>query len=118
MKQNFAEENVDFWVSVNEFKNSEENQEETRNRASNIFDIYCKDGAKCQVNLPFEMLSHIEKSLSEPLIHRNIFDESMNEIYKLMVRDNYARFKQSSEFVDFFKYLGILLEKERRPSSQ
>lgn len=117
MKQNFAEENVDFWISVNEFKkNYEDNQEESRNKASNIYEVFCKEGAKCQVNLPFDMRSHIEKSLSETFIHHNIFDESMDEIYKLMVRDNFARFKQSSEFVDFFKYLGILLEKERTTS--
>lgn len=112
MKQNFAEENVDFWNSVNEFKNSKHDQEETRNRANNIFDTFCKEGAKYQVNLSYDMRSNIEKSLSEPSIHHNIFDESLNEIYKLMVRDNYARFKQTSEFFDFFKYLGILLEKE------
>jgi hypothetical protein len=111
MQQNFAEENVDFWNTVQAFKNFEATEEELRTRALDIFELFCKEGAKHQVNLPHNIRFSIEKLLSDSIIPRNIFDDAMDEIYKLMVRDNYARFKQTSDFVEFFKYLGILVEK-------
>lgn len=111
MKQNLAAENLDFWNAVNQFRCAGEDQEEARKVANNIFELFCKEGAIYQVNLPFSMRSSIEKSISQSVVNRDMFDESMHEIYKLMVRDNYARFKQTSEFREFFKYLGILLEK-------
>ena len=43
-------------------------------------------------------------------INQDLFDKAQNEIYELMVRDNYARFKRTPDFREIFKCLGILLD--------
>ena len=63
------------------------------------------------------MRAHIEAMaigentpLPEENVPIDVFDKAEEEIYKLMVRDNYARFKKTNEFRQFFETLGIFIE--------
>lgn len=109
LQKSLAEENLDFWISSNEFKSTEalENLDETANE---IYEKYCKEGAEKQVNLPHKIRSEIETAITNNAVDKHSFDVASNEIYQLMVRDNYARFKRTQDFELYFKRLGILIE--------
>ena len=42
--------------------------------------------------------------------NRTLFNEAKQEIYRLMVRDSYPRFKKSKPFLDFIKAIGLYSE--------
>lgn len=107
-----AEENLSFWIACCEFKSSSEGKDELAKMSTDIFHRYCKEGADHQVNLPCTIRSSLEKSLEEKYVHTSLFDPARDEIYRLMVRDNYARFKRTPDFKEFFKCLGILVEND------
>ena len=115
LKRNLAEENIDFWVTVKGFKENEiyKDMEKAFQKANEIYHIYCKEGAEKQINLPCNIRTEIDKLLDKPEgkeINQDLFDKAQNEIYELMVRDNYARFKRTPDFREIFKCLGILLD--------
>lgn len=107
LEQSFAEENLDFWLSVRQFKASFHESNDVSEKANEIYRIYCEDGAENQINLPCSIRTRIKKLLDEEF-DSTLFDEAMEEIYRLMNRDNFARFKKTSEFCEFFKCLGVL----------
>jgi CRP-like cAMP-binding protein len=109
LRKSVAEENLDFWIAANEFQKSfkeEQSPESSKAKAEEIIFLYVTDGSMHQVNLPYSLKTSIEESA----IHYNLFTNSADEIYRLMVRDSYARFKKATEFFAFFKYLGILID--------
>ncbi len=116
LKRNLAEENLDFWITTKEFKENSllhSDKMKVLQQAKAIYELYCKEGAKYQVNLPCTIRTGIEKLLEkqeESEINKHFFDKAQNEIYDLMVRDNYARFKRTPDFKEIFKCLGILIE--------
>jgi hypothetical protein len=114
MQRSHAEENVDFWTSVRDFKHDVRGGSLTENElfeaAKIIFDKYCKEGSEHQVNLPCSMRSVLQTAFDEKDIKADLFDASMDEIYRLMERDNYAKFKRTPGFKEFFKCLGIFAE--------
>ena len=121
LKRNLAEENIEFWMSVKDFiENEQQYHEEDKSKAltmaNEIYHTYIKEGAEKQVNLPCSIRSEIEKTLKTSSeeekieINHNLFDKAQNEIYQLMVRDNYVRFKRAPDFKEIFKCLGILLD--------
>lgn len=108
LRKGCAEENLDFWIAAKEFM--EEKEFETMsNRAKTIYELYCDEDGMHQVNLPCSIRSEIKSALGGNGINNRMFQAAMDEIYNLMVRDNYARFKRSPEFLEFFKCLGILI---------
>ena len=114
LRKSIAEENLDFWIAANEFKKSSQEKESSERKedgmkwAKEIVSVYVKDSSDHQVNLPCSL----QKSIEESAFHYDLFTNAADEIYQLMVRDNYARFKRTPEYFEFFKCLGILLENE------
>jgi len=104
--------------------------------AKNIWDSYLKVGAELQVNISSKMRQNIQKMISmcgkwtdgidvvndgtttrkmletscEYLRSRTVFNEAKQEIYRLMVRDSYPRFKKSDPFIVFIKEIGLYSE--------
>jgi len=111
LRKSVAEENLDFWIAANEFRTSSQGKDWMKTRAEEIFGQYCKESSEHQVNLPCSMRSSLQKAIEEcDFIKDDLFTPSIDEIYRLLERDNYARFKRSPEFNEFFKCLGILIE--------
>ena len=121
LQKNFADENIDFWVDANEFKetysgsmveisgsDSDRGKDDIESSAKDIFDKYCHEDAERQVNLPHAIRSSIENSIKEGEVSESLFDVAIHEIYNLMVRDNYLRFKKTPDFLEFFKCLGLI----------
>ena len=108
-----ATENIDFWAANDDFCKvcGSLSSEERKAKANDIFDKYISQKAELQVNIPGKMrtaISDVVKGDGE--VDESVFVEAEREIYKLMVRDNYARFKRTKEFSDFFASLGILIQ--------
>lgn len=113
MRRSVAEENVDFWIAANDFKQTaKEKGDDSHGTATYIFQRYCKEGSEHQVNLPCSIRSSLQEALEKRDINEDLFNPAMDEIYRLMVRDNYARFKRTPDFKEFFKCLGILSDDE------
>ncbi len=112
LRRSVAEENVNFWIAARKFRHSaiEYSENELHDKAFEIFETYCKEGSEHQVNLPCSMRSELKNCVDKKNITPEIFDSSIDEIYLLMERDSYARFKRTPDFKEFFKCLGILAE--------
>ncbi len=119
LRRNFAEESIDLWIAANEYKSkftnsdngssdSDHNKEDLEKIAKDIFATYINEDADKQANLPHSIRAPLEKSIEEGHIVEELFDPAINEIYNLMVRDNYARFKKAPDFIEFFKCLGLV----------
>ena len=110
MKRSVAEENLDFWIAAREFKKGTEEKDALKRSAIDLFERFCKEGSDHQVNLPCSIRSPLDTAIKDDKIDSEMFEKAEDEIYRLMVRDNYARFKRTPDFKEFFKCLGILVE--------
>jgi len=79
--------------------------EEASEAAQKIVDEFVKPEANDCVNLPSKIANVIMKSVKENDLHEDTFTKAMEEIYNLMNRDLYQRFKQSQAFDDLMKRL-------------
>ncbi|KAL7554416.1 hypothetical protein ACHAWF_017853 [Thalassiosira exigua] len=108
-----AGENIDFWVAVKEFKaNKEDDEQKRKEQARQIFVTFCAEYADRQVNLPHKMIGEIDGRLQsvegEDVIPQDIFDDAWQEIFRLLEKDKFDRYKKSSCFKAFFAQIGGL----------
>ena len=109
-----AGENIDFWVMVTEFQESDEdNMDKRKEQAKHIFVTFCAEYADRQVNLPHAMLGVLQQKLkainnSDEGIATDLFDAAKQEIFRLLERDKYNRYRKSHHFSSFMERLGIL----------
>ena len=65
--------------------------------------------ADSQINLPYDLMLELDSNINKKNdVSPEIFDAAVLEIYKLMEKDNFIRFKMSQEFQNYFEKLGIL----------
>ena len=99
LQQCLAEENLEFWLSCKEYETSIElDMENLRIKAYEIYDLYCSESSPKEVNIPCTMRTEIQRQLEDGTIDMKLFENATDEIYKLMVRNNFARFKLSPAF--------------------
>lgn len=99
LQQCVAEENLDFWFAAKSFEEMDGLvMDDLRIKAYEIYDLHCSESSPKEVNIPCGMRSKILNRLEENEIDLNLFEHAKAEVYKLMVRDNYARFKLSPSF--------------------
>ncbi|KAL7523393.1 hypothetical protein ACHAXR_000157 [Thalassiosira sp. AJA248-18] len=105
-----AGENIDFWVAVTDFQANEEDGMDKRTElAKHIFVTFCANYADRQVNLPHRILADIDKRLHSGSISPDLFDAARQEIFRLLERDKFDRYKKSANFKEeFLGRLGIL----------
>ena len=97
-KKEYSSENVDFWFAVEQFRSNHEHMNENNDgkrlyeEGKNIFEDFIGAGSPREVNIPSGIASKIQV-LPKDEIPRNFFDEAQSEIYELMERDTFSRFK-------------------------
>ncbi len=102
LQMEFSDENLAFWQGVKAFKGLDD-VEARAAKARELEDTFIDDGAPRQVNLPGtiraplrELLKASRQPDSEPL-PLTAFDAASEEIFKLMERDTFARFKNDPD---------------------
>jgi len=108
LKSEYSEENIDFWIEVEDFKNVSHSYERCR-CARGIFETYIQPAAfDCVENLNFESKElNLDSWLKKIIVHQyqqcqkqehmdiDIFDRAQVHVYQLMARDSYPRFCKS-----------------------
>jgi len=103
VQSEYSAENLAFWVAAKHFGNL--NPAEMKEAAKNIFNKYIDEKAPQQVNIPSEIREHIRKNLDTE-VTREFFSVALAEIIKLMSKDSYHRFKQTSNFAKLLEEVG------------
>jgi len=104
----FSVENLTLWKVINRWKDKyDATEEEVRKReANNIYMRWLAPGALVQVNLPGALVIEIADELNKPSIKisKTVFDLAQFEVFNLMSRDSFQRFRLTPLFKE---YLGI-----------
>lgn len=93
-------------------------ESEIAKEAKDIYVKYCDEHTPEQVNIPGSMRDELKKRIfetddedeEEESIKHDVFSAARHEIYRIMVRDSYPRFRRSPEFKKFFDSVGIILD--------
>ena len=98
----YSSENVDFYEAVNryKFKYDPDNGEENHAFADYITQMFISEDSPLQVNIESKMRSRIERHVRKMRTVRSLFDSCQQEIYLLMGRDSWTRFKHSTFWED------------------
>ncbi|XP_035525879.1 regulator of G-protein signaling 21-like [Morone saxatilis] len=99
MKSEFCEENLDFWLACQEFKNFD-SPEELKQRATSIYEEFIRAESPKQVNLDFYTREIISQSLEQP--SPSCFVVAERKIYSLMENGSFPRFIQSEQYKVLF----------------
>ena len=122
LKKELADENINFYKAVQAYKKGAHDHEKVAVSAGKrITKMFINTASETQVNIPGKMRKELEERVTREFgagspvpdgieADEHLFDKAEAEIYKLMVRDNYARFKKTAEFREFFEGLGIFLD--------
>ena len=127
LQQSHADENLDFWLRIKSFEekyidleaklnnasemgneNGEDGiddhdpNEDIWNEAKDIFVTFCDEFAQNQVNIPATMRIGLKTAIFEredgSKLPFELFESAKKEIYRIMARDSFPRFKTSPEF--------------------
>ncbi|GMH85568.1 hypothetical protein TL16_g10271 [Triparma laevis f. inornata] len=101
-----SSENLDFYESVDHFHHEWDinHVHACVNIARKIFQLYCGTNAPLAVNLPSKIRLKVEDKVTKKDIDRAVFDEAANEIYQVMNRDSFARFKMSPLWASYISH--------------
>ncbi|XP_064416270.1 regulator of G-protein signaling 5-like [Latimeria chalumnae] len=98
----FSEENIDFWVACEDFKNTK-SRLKVGVKARKIFAEFVGFQAPKEINLDSHTREVIMRNLPHPTIA--CFDTAQKRIYSLMEKDSYPRFLKSHFYLDLVKQL-------------
>uniref|UniRef100_A0A8C0X8G8 RGS domain-containing protein n=1 Tax=Castor canadensis TaxID=51338 RepID=A0A8C0X8G8_CASCN len=96
LKTEFSEENIEFWITCEDFKKSKESQQ-INFKAKAIYEKFIQNDAPQEVNLDFHTKEVITKSITQPTLHT--FDAAQSRVYQLMEQDSYPRFLKSDIYI-------------------
>lgn len=104
-----AGENLDFWLAAKSFQEGE-GEGDRRAQANDIYGTFCAIDAERQVNIPHTMLGEIDERLESGNddIPPDLFEASSVEIYRLMEKDCFPRYKKSRNWFSLLERLGVL----------
>ncbi|KAM7161557.1 regulator of G-protein signaling 4 [Macrochelys suwanniensis] len=97
LKSEYSEENIEFWVSCEEYKKTK-SPAKLSPKARKIYDEFISVQATREVNLDSctrEVTSH---NVLKPTL--SCFDEAQRKIFILMEKDSYRRFLKSHFYLD------------------
>lgn len=127
IEKEFAQENLDFWRDVDDLERlnkrtlsaqaiktlginpvtyAKEHAEKVQHGAQLLFKQYIIDDAPEQINLEDKTRRVILQRFAKGSIDQRIFHQAKDDIYNLMERDNFSRFKKSPLFQEMLSELG------------
>jgi hypothetical protein len=90
-------ENIHFYLEAEEIKHMP-NTTYLRLRAQKTFNKFVKHDARMQVNISAVLRGEIEERMALPLLNNLIFNDAQREVFNLMTRDTFPRFRTSPNF--------------------
>jgi len=102
LEQEFSTENINFWKDVQRYKTIP-NQEERVTEAERIINTYLLLSSPQEINIKGNMKEATVKRIRDGDYSNESFADATNEVLKMMERDSFKRFKQSTLFQDFLE---------------
>ena len=101
LTKEYSEENLAFWQAVRAYREIEDGAERLA-KEKELEEEFVTEGSMRQVNLPSGIYSTLVKALKDCITEAppDVFDAASEEIFKLMERDTFARFKNDPEASD------------------
>jgi CRP-like cAMP-binding protein len=102
LEDEYSTENINFWKECYRYKLTPiENIEERREIAENIKRTYLDPNSAQEINIPgSDKIATIEK-INSGEFSNNLFKNCINEVFTMMERDSFKRFKESKLFAEF-----------------
>nr|CAD2173742.1 unnamed protein product [Meloidogyne enterolobii] len=117
LQSEFSEENLDFWLDVENFKQMKDSKKQTLQKAQQIYDTYIKELAPKEVNLDSETRMKTKNGLQSIPLKTDIFNLAQNKIEQLMSKDSYSRFLKSEQYLDLLDDIPNVGDKPRSASN-
>lgn len=99
LRTEFSEENLEFWLACDEFRNCKEPKRSAK--AKKIYMDFIATGAPKQVNLDTETRMSTNATIDNPPLET--FDRAQRRIQGLMEKDSYQRFLKSELYVNLLR---------------
>ncbi|XP_048449900.1 regulator of G-protein signaling 8-like [Rhincodon typus] len=100
LRSEFSEENMDFWLACEDYKNTKTNSK-LMLKAQKIYDEFVKIQAPKELNLDSLSRELVLKNLTNPDI--SCFDPAQKRIHGLMEKDSFPCFLKSQFYLGLFK---------------
>ncbi len=119
----FSTENIQFWKACNHFRGSSSSPSGMKSEAGSIMEEYIYPTAVNQVNIKSNVFKKLVETFDSGIFDKTLFDEAQGEIFNLMSRDSFSRFKRTKACADFITAYNdaVSAKREKRntaPSSQ
>ncbi|KAG8436381.1 hypothetical protein GDO86_007471, partial [Hymenochirus boettgeri] len=98
LKMEFSDENLEFWLECEEYKNCK-TKKHMEEKAKSIYEKYIQMESPREVNLDFATKEITRKNIDQPSL--TSFHTAQNKIYNLMEKDSYTRFLKSNIYSNF-----------------
>lgn len=98
LHQHFNNENLSFWLEVEEFQSRTEPGDLPK-RAQEIFSVYLANGSELEVNVPAKVKKVIVEQLNSPT--KNIFNMAQQAVWEMMATDCLPKFYASELYKDY-----------------
>ncbi|XP_041033184.1 regulator of G-protein signaling 16-like [Carcharodon carcharias] len=97
LRSEFSEENIDFWLACEEYKNTKTGSKLTL-KAQKIYDEFVRVQAPKEVNLDSLTREIVTRNLSD--LTSSCFEVAQERTYSLMEKDSFPRFLKSNVFLE------------------
>ncbi|KAJ6250673.1 diflavin flavoprotein a 2-related [Anaeramoeba flamelloides] len=104
--QEFSEENLDFWLEIDNYKKMKNGHPNQIDVAKHIYDDFISYGSPQEININHKNRVKITDLIRDKKIYNDMFDDAQKEIDSLLVRDSFPRFIKSD-----FAYSLIIMKK-------
>nr|CAB3262766.1 uncharacterized protein LOC100182918 [Phallusia mammillata] len=91
LKGEYSDENLDFWLECESYKNVKTNRRQKM--ATKIFERFVKSGSPDEINIDDETRKMTQEGVSLP--NATTFERAQQKIFDLMSRDSFRRFQMS-----------------------
>lgn len=100
LRSQYGEENLNFWISVEEYKKTpKENKMEV---ARTIYEDYVSTLSPTEISLDARIRENLDRNMSDP--GDDAFKPAQDHIYTLMMQDCFPRFLKSKQYKQLLKH--------------
>ena len=98
LKEEYSEENLEFWLEVEAFKRMTEDAANLNGKATCIYTTFVKQMSEREVNISGKTRKQIGVAIQEENVKNDTFSDAQSQVYSLMHRQSYPRFILSNLF--------------------